>query len=89
MVVNLPKASGGEFQWQIASPQRLVQRAVRDSPGFKQLLQRAMDTRPSTLEAPWRIAFYHDEITPGNPLRPENKRKTIAFFSHFSRLAGR
>ena len=35
---------------------------------------------PSSFSAPWDLTVYCDEIVPGNPLKPTNERKIVAFY---------
>ena len=62
------------FDWHHASPQKLLRFFVREMPHFASLLRRKLRDCPSECGKPWRIILYCDEVTPGNPLRPDNRR---------------
>ena len=51
--------------------------------GFASFMERCLAQKPSTLEAPWQIALYCDEVTPGNQMRHDNKRKVQAVYWSF------
>ena len=59
----------------IVAAEKMLQRQLQDS-GFRRCMQQ-QDRR-----SPWHIVVYVDEITPGNPLKPDNKRKlSVAYWS--------
>ena len=35
---------------------------------------------------PWRLLLYFDEVVPGNPLRPDNKRKIVVIYCSWLEL---
>ena len=78
--IELPLLSGGTFSWPTALPQRLLPQLFRERPAFRAAMQRSLAARPASINQPWRLVLYLDEITPGNPLRPDNKRKITAFY---------
>ena len=73
--VKLPLKDGGEFSWPIACPQDLLPLCLSECAGFREVFEQALSAQPATFCRPWRLLIYLDEITPGNPLRPDNKRK--------------
>ena len=81
--LQLPLNTGGFFAWDVARPSTLVQRCVKASPALRRLFARC----PSSPAAPWRIILAHDEITPGNLLRPQNKKKFTSFYMSFLDLS--
>ena len=68
------------FDWEVANIGRLLQYLVTESASFKQLMTDVGGMTPTT---PLRLALYLDGITPGNVLRPDNKRKIWAFYVTF------
>jgi hypothetical protein len=78
--VGLPLVAGGVFQWPVALPQDLLPYCYSECGGFRSIVTEALAKHPCTLRSPWRLILYCDEITPGNPLRPDNKRKMTAFY---------
>ena len=52
-------------------------------PGFAAFFQRQLAKYPCTASTPWRIAFYNDEISPGNQLKASNTRKVQGYYLSF------
>jgi hypothetical protein len=42
--------------------------------------------KPATADEPWQLIIYTDEVTPGNPLATNNKRKFHAVYWSFLEL---
>lgn len=78
--LQVPLKAGGSFDWPVALPQRLLPYLLEESRGFRTAFESAMQARPCNANRPWRFVLYCDEITPGNPLRPDNQRKLVAFY---------
>ena len=75
---------GGEtFKWVFGSPSLLVEQFCSKCPGYLQLVQETLDRHPNSVDKPWSPVIYHDEVTPGNVLAPQNKRKFTAFYFAF------
>ena len=77
----LPLIGGGTFSWHVALPQRLLPFLLKQPGGLSTAYLSAFQAHPCDHARPWRFALYADEITPGNPLRPDNKRKILAFYA--------
>ena len=87
--VHLPfEAAGATFKWPLVHCRNGLPHALSNCPGFKHRFLEALAARPSSAASPWRLVLYIDEITPGNVLRPDNKRKDTAFYSSFCELGG-
>jgi len=73
--------SGGDFDWEVADISKMLQYFVKESDFFKELMGGVAGNDPtrSVLE----LIFYIDGITPGNVLRPDNRRKLWAFYCTF------
>lgn len=84
-IIQLPLLNGGHFDWSVILVQDLLPHCVA-SRGFGEIFQRALETNPPNRSRPWRLILYIDEITPGNPLRPDNRRKVVAFYASFVEL---
>jgi hypothetical protein len=56
---------------------------------FKSLIQERLRAMPSTPDSPWRIVIYSDEVSPGNNLKHENKRKFQTIYWSFAELGPR
>ena len=59
---------------------RLMQRACRESPGYRSLLKRIWMESPTSADKPLHLVFYGDEVVPGNVLRLDNARKVFVCF---------
>ena len=82
--LTLPLEVGGEFQWHICRPDLLVRYFVQECPNFAEVMQETVQR--VGIGVPLNLVFYCDEITPGNILRPENKRRFDAFYFSFREL---
>lgn len=78
--LRLPKTTGGTFEWHILQPQNVLQKLVGASSGLKAAFEEAWSAQPCSFDRPWSLVMYFDELTPGNVLRPDNKRKTMAVY---------
>lgn len=78
--IDLPLVKGGSFSWVVARPQELLPYCYRECHGFRIIMDETLSRQPAALAKPWRLILYCDEITPGDPLRPDNKRKLSAFY---------
>ena len=83
-IVKLPLVDGGDFEWPVALPQTRLHVAARTA-GIRDVFADAL--RTAGVREKWRLIVYLDEITPGNPLRPDNKRKINAFYVSCLELA--
>lgn len=84
--VQLPTVSGAPFKWEFLSPQLLLQRALGEGGALADLFERRLTSVRPSPEAPWDLILYYDEITPGNVLRPDNKRKFMSVYMSFKQL---
>ena len=75
--LQLKLESGNTFQWKVALPQDVLPYLAAQVPAFKAML---LDIFKAGQE--YKLALFHDECTPGNVLRPDNKRK--ATFVHMT-----
>ena len=80
---RLPLHDGTEFVWSHASPQKMFQFFYNESPAYKAMIDEALRREPNSLRQPWHVVLYADEITPGNPLRPQTSRKLHCFYFAF------
>lgn len=80
--MHLPMSDGRMLAWDACSPQLVLQSFVSRHVGFRDLLQDRLRKRPCTFARQWRMIVYHDEVVPGNVLKPDNRRKfNIVYFS--------
>jgi len=73
-------ATGGTFDWEIASLPRFLVHLTTVSSTFRNACRQMWEANPCTRENPWRLVVYGDELTPGNVLRLDNKRKFFAVY---------
>ena len=78
--IQLPLTSGLDFAWPVALPQNSLPYIISECKGFRDMFTEALSRRGCSWEQPWRLVLYVDEITPGNALRPDNKRKNTAVY---------
>ena len=82
--IELPLVDGGVFTWHIARPQGLLRKYSAASPALRRILA----GKPSSVDRPWGLVHYHDEISPGDILRPIVSRQHTVFrfsFKEFSK----
>ena len=84
--IVLPLVDGGEWQWQVAHPCALVSMSVQHSAEMEKAFAQALQSHPCSVEKPWRLVVTFDEFTPGNMLKPHNRRKTMATNFSFMEL---
>jgi hypothetical protein len=70
----------GGLRTEAVCPQAMLWQAVREGGAFATLLRDALRNRMPSMEDPWRLALYADEVTPGNVVSPDNKRKAWAAY---------
>lgn len=75
--------SGVSFGWPVMLLQDLLPHVIAHCEGFRDIFEQAVLRNPPSHSRPWRLIVYVDEITPGNPLRPDNQRKISAFYASF------
>lgn len=79
--LQLQLESGETFDWPVHLPQKLMPVLAASGDPFGELL--AIAKRAAPFSGGWSMIIYGDEITPGNVLRPDNARKTTAFYISF------
>ena len=84
--IALPLVEGGEHDWVVADPSLLVAATIRSSKRLEDIFVNAIRRRPSTPATPWNMLVTWDEFTPGNLLRPDNRRKCMVVSLSFEEL---
>ena len=64
----------------IAHPAAMLSHAASTCDTFGSFLFHRAQTIPSTPNNPWHLAIYSDEITLGNPMKTDNRRKVQAMY---------
>ena len=79
-VFPLKLTNGEELQWQVQRPAQLFKFFYDRSTGYRCLVDSCMGSSSSMN---WHIVFYCDEITPGNVIKPCNRRRAYCFYFAF------
>ena len=74
--IDIPLENGGTHVWEHCRFDKLVNYFCRECPSWKALMARTLLTFGTMLT----LLVYFDEVTPGNPLRPDNHRKYHAIY---------
>ena len=72
-----------EQQLTIAHPIALLWVASSECSSFSMFFLAKLKETPPSIDKPWRLVAYTDEVTPGNPLQQKNNRKFQAFYWSF------
>ena len=77
------KAGSKDLVLHMINPLGYLHTAVKQpGSGFSKRFIELWNSKPSTVDNPWRIILYADEVVPGNALSLMNKRKVwIVYFS--------
>ena len=84
--LNLPLKVGGEFKWTYSNPLAMLSLFTTCSVTFATLMSSTLRTHPCSLEHPWDVIFYTDEVTPGNFLSIDQSRKVHCFYFSFKQF---
>ena len=63
-----------------------VPEGAPEGTGFRDFFKRRLLEQPPTIDEPWHLVLYTDEVTPGNPLAHMNERKFHAIYWTFIEL---
>ena len=88
VVEELQLEDGSLFEWECVSFGRAPQHIAQESDVFRHLLAECWSLHPCSDAHKWSLLVYGDEVTPGNPLRPDNKRKMCCFYIAIRELGG-
>ena len=80
--MDLETKDGGSLKCWYAHPVCILERALTRSPGFRDLFLRLLEGNP----AKWHLVAYSDEVTPGNNLKPLNRRKCWVIYWSFCEM---
>ncbi len=70
----------------VANPLAYLHRAFEAGGGFFELMKAQHEKRPSSLESPWSVCLYSDEVVPGNQLATHHSRKMWMIYFSFLEL---
>ena len=71
----------GTFEWTFFSFSKLVSLHAQENQAFAAALKQAMSQSKGE---PLKIILYADELTPGNVIRPDNRRKLVQWYASFA-----
>ena len=77
--------TNGEMDLPVQAPLPMLWAAAQRGP-FGDLLAEALVRAPATPAQPWHLILYSDEVTPGNALKPDNRRKMQCVYWSFLEL---
>ena len=83
--ISVPLIGGGEFRWNIVRLDRALQKFAEGSESFRAALSGALS---SSTDGRLSAIVYTDEVTPGNPLKPENRRRFWFFYVGMTDVGG-
>lgn len=61
-------------------PAALLWHLCSSCAGFSEFMEAEMSRKPCVQTQPWSIVLYGDEVSPGNQLKPDNRRASSCFF---------
>ena len=86
--IQVPKGTGS-IQLAVQHPLAMLDVASRDCEPLARILQEAAQRHGEpTMDKPWNLVWYHDEIGV-NPLAPDDARKTVGFYWSFAEFGQR
>ena len=74
-VVTVQSTDGEGIDLEVQNPQAMFAHMIKHNPSFARRVEAAYARKPPSLQAPWTIIAYGDEILPGNALAHKTNRK--------------
>ena len=78
--VDLPTEDGGSHEAPIVQPLAWLYFLYESCPSIRELIQRSFRAKPCSVEDPWNVILYTDEVTPQNPLSTDLTKKVQALY---------
>ena len=78
--IKIECTDGSEDVLVVTNPFALLHVCVQRCEGFRTMLKARLQTNPSSIDNPWRLILYSDEVVPGNQLSFHNMRKLWAVY---------
>ena len=78
--VDLPTTDGGSLEAPIVQPLAWLYFLYERCPSIRELIQRSLRAKPCSVEDPWNVILYTDEVTPQNPLSTDLTKKVQALY---------
>ena len=85
----VPSKSGNDLHLSMFDMRKQLQIVTTRCPRLQALYSHALHTNPNSLQTPWRIIMYYDEMIPGNVLAPMIERKTMNLYYNFVEVGRR
>ena len=83
---TVEKEDGSVMQVHYQDPAAMLWHLVDQSPSLATFLQQRLNEHPCSGVNPWGLIFYADEVTPGNALKANNKRRMQAIYWSLAEL---
>ena len=71
------------FNMMYLHPGAMLTHLAQTCKAFSEVFQSRIRLKPSSPSEPWHVLVYCDEITPGDPLKRENRKKIWALYWSF------
>jgi hypothetical protein len=84
--LQMPTIAGPVFDWEICQIGKLLRHWCAGCDPFREVMDKATAVAGRSPDSPLNLVLYLDGITPGNVLRPDNKRKIWAFYATFMEI---
>ena len=68
--------SAGDVECTFVDPCALLWHLCRNSESFNDFMEAEMARIPTSQSQPWSLVLYSDEVSPGNSLKPDNRRNS-------------
>ena len=83
---DLLKTDGSTVKVHFQDPAPMLWHLVNECPNLASFLEERMDLHPCSAARPWGLVFYSDEVTPGNALKANNRRRMQAVYWSLAEL---
>ena len=84
-VITLVAIAGGNIEFDVLNVFAFLTLAYTECTQFRRLIDECLAHTPCSMDQPWRLIMYADEVTPGSQLTPDSFRKSV-FTSAFKSL---
>lgn len=71
--------ASGHVECAMLDPAALFWHLCSSCTGFSDFMEAEMNRTPCVQTRPWSIVLYGDEVSPGNQLKPDNRRASSSF----------
>ena len=78
--VPLPLLSGLVMDMPVQHPMAMLYEVCRSSPGFSNFVRQSLEENPCTVEEPWRLVLYSDEVGV-SPLKVDTRKVEAVYWT--------